>query len=35
VGVGGIYYAPTAADILARVVVPAMRERAPALVLKP
>ncbi len=35
VGVGGMYYAPAAADILMKVVVPAMRKQAPALVLKP
>lgn len=35
VGVGGMYYAPTVADILMRNVVPAMQKRAPALVLKP
>lgn len=35
VGVGGMYYAPKAAEILQRVVVPAMQKRAPALVLKP
>ncbi|HUQ07559.1 MAG TPA: hypothetical protein VM261_33930 [Kofleriaceae bacterium] len=35
VGVGGMYYAPKAAEIVQRVVVPAMQKRAPALVLKP
>ncbi len=35
VGVGGMYYAPTVADILHRVVVPAMQKHAPALVLRP
>jgi hypothetical protein len=35
VGVGGMYYAPKAAEILMKVVVPAMQKQAPALVLKP
>ena len=35
VGVGGMYYAPTAAAIVHRQVVPAMHRQAPALVLKP
>jgi hypothetical protein len=35
VGVGGMYYAPKTAEIVHRVVVPAMQKRAPALVLKP
>ena len=35
VGVGGMYYAPKAAEILTKVVVPAMQRYAPALVVKP
>lgn len=35
VGVGGMYYAPKAAEILMKVVVPAMQRYAPALVVKP
>jgi hypothetical protein len=35
VGVGGMYYAPKAAEILMRVVAPSMQKQAPALVLKP
>lgn len=35
VGVGGMYYAPTVAEIMMKTVVPAMQKRAPALVLKP
>jgi hypothetical protein len=35
VGVGGMYYAPKVAEILMKVVVPAMQRQAPALVVKP
>jgi hypothetical protein len=35
VGVGGMYYAPKAAEVLMKAVVPAMQRQAPALVLKP
>lgn len=35
VGVGGMYYSPTVADILMRVVYPTMHRVAPALLLKP
>jgi hypothetical protein len=35
VGVGGMHYAPACADIMQRIVIPAMHRYAPALVLRP
>ncbi|MEZ4368483.1 MAG: hypothetical protein R2939_19720 [Kofleriaceae bacterium] len=35
VGVGGMYYAPMAAEIIAKHVIPAMQKQAPALVVRP